>query len=121
MAADDDALARRTDGEAVVRIKVEDHAVGICERQQEVRSGDLVKQRLEFGQRQSAHPVRLLAAASELRVADDAHAWRQRQVEARLDAAHPAFDDLRGRAKVARGCRTATAHGAVIDQLPLLG
>jgi hypothetical protein len=62
VAADDDVLACRLVRKAVVGAEVEDHAVRVGEREQEVRAGDLLEQRLELGSA-SRRTSPMLAAA----------------------------------------------------------
>ena len=77
--AGDDLGAGAAHDEAVVGDDVQDHALRIREREQEVGAGDLLRQRLELGLREAAHDGGALAPLREVVRLDhgDRHAGRE--------------------------------------------
>jgi hypothetical protein len=119
VAAHDDARARAAHLEAVVGEEVEDHALGIGEREQEVGAGDLLRQRLELGLREPPHDGGAFAPARELVGLDHLQRRRPGEVEAGLEAAGPAVEDVAGRQAVGRHGAAAGAQDARVGKLTL--
>ncbi len=119
VAAHDDAGARAAHLEAVVGEQVEDDAVGIGEREQEVRARDLLRQRLQLGLREPPHDGGALAAPRELVRLDDVQRRRAGEVQPGFEATRPAVEDLAGRHAVGRQGAAAGAQDARMGQLAL--
>ena len=106
----------RAAAKAVVGVEVEDHAVVVGKGEQEVAAGDLLHQRLEFGQRELAREADLVAPPRKIGTVHNLDARRGGDVQPGLGAAHPAVEDVGWRQPVGRHRRAARPHRPCVGQ-----
>ena len=119
-AAGDDASVAAAHRESVVSVEVEDDAVVVGEGQQEVRAGDLLRQRFKLGACQAAHELAAFAPAHQVVVRHDLHRQRRSGVQPTVHAAHPAVQHQRGWQPVGWQRIAARTHRAGVGQRHLL-